>query len=153
MGIELGKVVFRNDQSGVWKLKLLCVFLTSYIFGSAMGVLGYDLIGVKAMFIPAGLHLVQGLVYLHALAGAPHREGAHGLLANPLNLPKSLGFPPRFSPSKSPASPFDKKKVSVVPEAENDIEMSRVERMSTELTAPLDDDRSTLSGSEEMSLD
>jgi uncharacterized membrane protein YoaK (UPF0700 family) len=63
MGIELGKILFHDDKSGLWKLQLLTTFLACYVLGGLLGALcfspaeieGVDFVGAeaKALLVPA----------------------------------------------------------------------------------------------------
>ena len=42
IGIELGMILFQNDRSGAWKLKLFVTFLFAYVAGGFLGALCFD---------------------------------------------------------------------------------------------------------------
>jgi uncharacterized membrane protein YoaK (UPF0700 family) len=74
MGIELGKILFHGDKSGVWKLQLLTTFLLCYILGGLLGALcfspariqGVDFVGAeaKALLVPATGMLLMTMGWL-----------------------------------------------------------------------------------------
>lgn len=77
IGVEIGNILFHNDRSGIWKLKLLSTFMFSWIAGGFFGALCFDPAAIsgpdfegaeaQALLVPATLLLVAGLAWLFAL--------------------------------------------------------------------------------------
>ena len=92
IGIEIGMVLFQNDRSGVWKLKLFITFLFSYIVGGFLGascydptaISGPDFVGAKA----------QALLVPATVLGAIATAWLVSLLRRQMN--NELHFPPNF---------------------------------------------------------
>jgi uncharacterized membrane protein YoaK (UPF0700 family) len=82
MGVEIGKVLFHGDHSGVWKLKLLATFLFCYILGGFLGALTYspdEIEGVDFVGAEATAILVPATATLALAAGWLVRQGDAGL--------------------------------------------------------------------------
>merc|ERR1719191_2585902 len=70
-------ILFRNDRRGYWKLKILSVFLLSYIAGGFLGGLCFDPAAIsgpdfvaaeaEALLVPATVTLALGIAWLVSL--------------------------------------------------------------------------------------
>lgn len=89
MGVEIGKVLFHGDHSGMWKLKLLTTFFGCYVLGGFLGALffspeeieGVDFVGAeaRALLVPGAATLALAAAWLFRHGGEMDPiEGAAG---------------------------------------------------------------------------
>ena len=70
IGIELGKIIGNRDYSGLWRLKLFFIFISSFCIGGSFGYLIWNLVGMYSLMIPGMLIFLVAFVY-HVLLKFP----------------------------------------------------------------------------------
>jgi hypothetical protein len=96
LGIEFGKIFFKHQLQGWWRVQLLATLFFGYVVGALVGACVFDFWGQSAVFVPAVLVLLMAVVYTALLCRAAARssggEGAppHGPFAERITIHKTL---------------------------------------------------------------
>jgi uncharacterized membrane protein YoaK (UPF0700 family) len=99
MGVELGKVVFQNDRTGCWKLKVHTCLLLSFIGGGFLGAVCFNPSAIsgpdeiraeaQAVLVPAAVTLAMAFSWLVSLRNAEPDPRGCGLHAEVVWRPPS----------------------------------------------------------------